>query len=103
MMSDRRLREEVGLFGALWSGAAGCTVSSNKKTAAQPMEKTINWQAINIRLHELGTKSQIATVEMANVFHTIAHHYQTVEAKAKSKSTPFFGIDTAGAEHIRVH
>jgi hypothetical protein len=49
---------------------------------------------------ELSQKTQIATLQLADVVNAVAHHSQARESQAERESTPFFRVDVAGPQNV---
>ncbi len=52
---------------------------------------------------ELTQKTQIAALQQANIVNAITHHGQTRQPQPERESAPFFRVNVAHAQHIRMH
>src|ERR1700691_2567319 len=52
---------------------------------------------------ELIQEAQITALQQSNVVDAVPHHRQTGEAQSEGKSIPFFGVDTAILQHVRMN
>src|SRR5580704_13571427 len=52
---------------------------------------------------ELPQEAEISALQPADIVDCVTHHYQARQAEAEREAVPFFGIDAAHAEHMRIH